>query len=336
MDKPQVVCFGELLIRINAPGVEPLMQSPTFDWHVGGAEANVAAGLAQLGVGARMLTTVSDNPLGEAAIGQLRRYGIDTRLIQRAEGRVGLYFYAPGAGQRQGVVTYDRQHSCFANAAVDNYDPAACLADADWVHISGVTPAVGANAAEAACQLAEAAADAGIPVSYDFNHREKMWAAWGGDAQSYILRLANTATLLFANDHDLGRIVELKDQERGRSLEQAFAAFEKYERLQCIASAFRTTHSAHHHSLTASLITRDGAYHAGPADMPLVIDRIGGGDAFAAGVIASKLSGHSPQERIDYGLAASVHKHTIPGDFPHAQWRDLDAIKDPQGADVSR
>lgn len=336
MTTPTVACFGEILMRIGAPDKEPLMQSPSFLWHVGGAEANVAVGLAKLGIDARMVSRVAANPLGEAAVGELRRHGVDDAHIHSAEGRLGLYFYAPGAGQRAGSITYDRQHSTFANSHIDDYDIEACLDGADWLHISGVTPAIGANAAEAACRMAEAAAKADIGVSYDFNHRAKMWAAWGGDPAGYIKRLVSSATLLFANDHDLGMVLPLNDSQRGRTLNQALLAFEHFPRLQCLTSAFRTAHSVEHHSLKAALVTRSERVEAGPADMPQIVDRIGGGDAYAAGIIASQLLGHSTQQTVDHGLAASVHKHTLVGDIPRADWAAIQSIVAAGGTDVQR
>ncbi|MEL6869130.1 MAG: sugar kinase [Pseudomonadota bacterium] len=336
MKTPSVACFGEVLLRIGAPDKEPLMQSPSFRWHVGGAEANVAVGLAKLGVQAHMVSTVAANPLGDAAIGELRRHGVRDNHVKQADGRLGLYFYAPGAGQRASSITYDRAHSAFAAASAADYDMEACLDGVDWLHISGVTPAIGANAAEAACSMAEAAAAANIDVSYDFNHRAKMWAAWGGDPASYIKRLVNASTLLFANDHDLGMVLPLNESQRGRSLNQALLAFEHLPRLQCLTSAFRTAHSVEHHSLKAALVTRAERVEAGPVEMPQIVDRIGGGDAYAAAVIASRLSGHSTQQTVDYGLAASVHKHTLVGDLPNADWASLDAIVGADSMDVQR
>ncbi|MEM7611613.1 MAG: sugar kinase [Pseudomonadota bacterium] len=336
MTTPTVACFGEILLRISAPDNQPIMQSPQFVWHVGGAEANVAAGVAKLGLNARMISTIADNPLGAAAISTLRSYGVQDQFIRRTSGRLGLYFLSPGAGQRASGITYDRSHSTFAEAQPESYDIDAALDDVDWLHISGVTPAIGETAAELACVFAEAAASAGLGVSYDFNHRAKMWAAWGGDPVPYVKRLASAATVLFANDHDLGLILPLKESQRGRTLNQALLAFEHLPRLECLTSAFRTAHSVEHHSLKAALVTRSERVESGPADMPQIVDRIGGGDAYAAAVIACRLGGRSTQDAVDYGLAASVHKHTLVGDLPQADWNALDAIVNATSSDVQR
>src|SRR5690606_14615759 len=177
-----VVCFGELLLRLAAPGRERLLQSARLEVCVGGAEANVGVALARCGHRVSIISTVADNGLGEAVVGELRRHGLDTGGVHRVPGRMGLYFLAPGAIHRPAEVLYDRAGSAFALAAADAYDWTALLAGADWVHLSGITPALGANTAAAALAAARAARAAGAKVSFDGNFRPSLWQAWNGDA----------------------------------------------------------------------------------------------------------------------------------------------------------
>jgi 2-dehydro-3-deoxygluconokinase len=182
----RIVCFGELLLRLAAPGRERLLQTPRLDVRVGGAEANVAVSLAHFGHHTAMVGTVADNALGEAALGELRRHGVDIDGVLRRQGRMGLYFLATGAGHRPSEVLYDRADSAFANTGSGHYDWPAALAGAAVLHVSGVTPALGRTTADTAIAAARAARAAGAMVSFDGNYRPKLWAAWGGDPRSIL------------------------------------------------------------------------------------------------------------------------------------------------------
>src|SRR5687768_6131452 len=178
----RIVCFGELLLRLGAPGRQVLLQSPQFEVFVGGAEANVAVSLARFGHDSAQVGVYPDNALGAAAAGELRRHGVDTRALRTGPGRMGLYFLTPGAVHRPSEVLYDRAGSAFALADPAAYDWPALLAGADWLHLSGVTPALGERAAAAAIAAAREARRLGVKVSFDGNYRPKLWEAWNGDA----------------------------------------------------------------------------------------------------------------------------------------------------------
>jgi 2-dehydro-3-deoxygluconokinase len=332
-----IACFGEVLIRIASPGQSPIFASEGLAWNIAGAEANVAVALSHLGHRARMITALPESALGQAAIEQLQRHGVDLKhAISSADGRMGLYFLSKGAGPRPSVITYDRVGSVFAETDPEAFDFPAALNGADWLHVSGVTPAIGPNSAEAACRAAECATEMGIPVSFDFNHRSKMWARWNGDPAPYLRRIVGAATLVFANDHDLAHVLDIKQEERGRSLKQAERAFAAFPRLAWLASAYRNVHSGERQSLTAELVTRTGRAMAGPADMEMIVDRIGGGDAFAGGLISAILQEKPLQRSIEEALAASVLKHYLPGDFLLAGQGDIDAFIDGAPSDVQR
>ena len=175
----RIACFGELLLRLTAPGRELLLQTGRLDVHVGGAEANVAIGLARLGHDAAMISRLPGNALGEAALGHLRRYGVATDGVAAGPGRMGLYFLSPGAGLRASDIVYDREGSSFALAGPGDFDWETLLAGVDLLHLSGITPALGPNSAEAAIAAAEAARARGIPVSFDGNYRAQLWETLG-------------------------------------------------------------------------------------------------------------------------------------------------------------
>lgn len=331
-----VACFGEILLRMATPPSQPVLHDNTFRWYAGGAEANVAVALSHLGTQAAVHSRLPSNPLGDAARRELRKHGVDVSGLGAAPGRMGMYFHATGAGARPDEVVYDRQYSAFSEATTSSFDVHKIVHDCDWLHISGVTPAVGRQAAETACVLAEAAAAAGKPFTFDFNHRAKMWAVWGGDPEPYLRRLVGSATGLFANDYDLGRVLDIPAEKRGRSLDEATRAFENYPRLQWICSAFRTVRATRDHLLSAKLVTRKGSWETQSAPLTDIVDRIGGGDAFAGTVIHGFVNGWAEERIVHAGLAASAFKHTIPGDFTVATEQDLDRIIDGAALDVQR
>lgn len=316
------LCFGELLLRLAAPGRELLLQSPRLQVHVGGAEANVAVSLARFGHAVAMAGTVADNALGAAAVAELRRHGVDTGAVRAAPGRMGLYFLAAGAGLRPSEVLYDRAGSAFALAAPETYDWPALLAGASWLHVSGVTPALGAATAQAAGDAVAAARAAGVPVSFDGNFRPKLWAAWDADPATILRPLLGAASIAFADHRDIDVVLgPPASGDAAASHAQRFAAaaaraFEAFPRLQRIACTVRAQDSVDHHSLGALMATRNGALvRVDDRSLPGIVDRIGGGDAFAAGVLHGLASGWDDEASLRFGHAAACLKHSVPGDF---------------------
>jgi 2-dehydro-3-deoxygluconokinase len=336
----RVVCFGELLLRLGAPGRELLLQSPQLQVHVGGAEANVAVSLARLGHDAAFVGAVADNALGEAALGELRRHGVDTRGVRKAEGRMGLYFLAPGAGQRPSEVLYDRAASAFAVAGGGGHDWSALLDGADWLHVSGVTPALGGDTAGATLAAMRAARAAGVRVSFDGNFRPKLWQAWNGDVAAILRGLLAEADLVFANERDievvLGRRFELNDAKE-RFHVAAQAAFDAFPNLQRMAATVREQRSVDHHVLGALDASRGGARHeTARHEVGPIVDRIGTGDAFAAGVLHGILAGMDDGEGLEFGLAAAALKHSVPGDFNPLSAAEIASFAAGEGYGVRR
>ncbi|WP_374012723.1 sugar kinase [Pseudoxanthomonas koreensis] len=336
----RIVCFGELLLRLSAPGRERLLQGPSLEVRVGGAEANVGVSLARFGHQVAMAGTVADNALGDAAAGELRRHGVDTTGLRRAHGRMGLYFLAPGAIQRPAEVLYDRAGSAFALAGPDDYDWPALLAGAGWLHLSGITPAVGAATATAALAAARAARAAGARVSFDGNFRPRLWQAWDGDARAILSALMAEADVLFADHRDMALVLGGQyPQEAALDRIQAAAAdaFAAFPRLRWMACTIRTVHSVDHHALSGVLAGRDRPLALAPQlEVTPIVDRIGGGDAFAAGVLHGLIQGWDAERSIGFGLAAGCLKHSIPGDFNLVSEAEVQALLSERRYDVRR
>lgn len=338
--KGKVVCFGELLLRFAAPGRQVLLQSPVLDVHVGGAEANVAVSLARFGHRTAMVGVVADNALGEAATGELRRHRVDTEAVQAMPGRMGLYFLTPGAIQRPSEVLYDRADSAFARAGGGRHDWPALLGGADWLHVSGITPALGMQAAEGTLAAMRAARAAGVKVSFDGNFRPALWKAWNGDAPAILRGLMAEADVLFASHRDLQVVLGLEfpqptPQERFAS--GAAAAFHAFPHLRQMAATVRVQRSVDHHALSGITALRDGSLHTTPAhEVAAIVDRIGTGDAFAAGVLHGDLTGMEAAEALHFGVAAACLKHSLPGDFNLVSASDVHAFLGDDSLDVKR
>jgi 2-dehydro-3-deoxygluconokinase len=332
-------CFGEVLLRLSAPGNELLLQTGSLTVHIGGAEANVAVSLAKFGHSAVMASVVPDNPLGKACIGELRRHGVDTAAVRAAPGRMGLYFLTIGAGHRPSEVLYDRADSAFALASPDLMDWHEILAGVSWLHVSGVTAAVGPGAAESALRAVKMARGQGRSVSFDCNYRAKLWERWQGDARSILRELVAEADLLFAEERDMALILG-RDFKEGPAHERfqaaAAATLATFPRLQRIAATVRTQRSVDDHDLGAKLMTREGLRTARTYSIGRIVDRIGSGDAFAAGILHGLGTGLDDQATLDFGLAAACLKHSIPGDFNLSSVADVHNLLQDRGFAVRR
>lgn len=342
MSRPRIVCFGEILLRLGAPGHERLLQSPLLQVHVGGAEANVAVSLARFGREAAMAGTVANNALGETAMAELRRHGVDVSGLRRAPGRMGLYFLSAGAVQRPSQVLYDRADSAFAQADADDYDWPTLLRGASWLHVSGVTPAVGPQATNAAIAAVQAARAVGVRVSFDGNFREKLWARWNDAPGDILRRLFDSADLAFANHRDFDVALGPDGNSQDGDWDQSFLAgtkraFAAFPGLQYVAATQRIQHSVQHHSLAATLVARGGGLHrVDPRELQGIVDRIGTGDAFAAGVLHGLSSGMGAGDALAFGHAAACLKHAQPGDLHLSTADEVAALARDDRLDVRR
>lgn len=331
------LAFGELMLRLSPPGRELLMQTPKLDVWIAGAEANVASALARLGHDAAVASAVPDNDLGRAALTSLRGSGVDTKSILLRGERMGLYFVTSGAGLRATEVIYDRAYSSFAETPTEAWDWDALLDGVDRLHLSGITPALGPVPATSAIAAAEAAAAKGIAISFDGNWRGKLWERWDSDPRGILTQLVAHADLMFGNHRDIALLLDRDFGSDGehRRREAVEAAFDAFPKLQMIASTARHVEHVDLHRLSARIDTREG--HAQTEEVVLagIVDRIGGGDAFAAGVLHALRRGGDIGEAARTGLALAALKHSLPGDASLFRQSDIDAYL-AGGLDVRR
>lgn len=297
--------------------------------HVGGAEANVAVSLAHFGHDVRVASTLPNNRLAWSARDELRRYGVTIDLIRFAsKGRMGLYFLTPGAGQRAADIVYDRAGSAFAEDASGGDWFAA---KPDWFHTSGISFAVGAE--KVALDAMSAAKAAGASVSFDSNFRAKLWSDRGADPRPSLTQAFKSCNVLFADHRDITLVT---GENIATADDAARIAFAMSPQLDTLAFTERKVLSADHHELTGVVFTRSGVTRTKPHSVAGIIDRIGGGDAFAAGVLHGRASGWDTRDTLDFAVAAAVLKHYIAGDFNLSTADDVNFYLTNAGSDVRR
>lgn len=336
-DKKPVVCFGEAVLRLSPPSGTPLARTNALSVAVGGAEANVAVALAGLGWPARMLTVLPDNGLGRRTLSAFGEAGVDTSHVRHASGRLGLYFYETPSGPISGLVTYDRAGSAFANTKPYEIDFATAIKDTALLHVSGITPALGPGGVELIMAAVAAAKEARVPICVDGNYRGNLWDAWDGDARTIMTRVVNEATILIGNHRDISLLLgkSFPGDDPGRRREAAEAAFAAFAKLQLIASTARQIDSATAQRLAGRVDMRESHWQTGNVCIDPVVDRIGTGDAYAAGVLLRWLEGGSAKDMANTGLALATMKHGIMGDNICITRAELEAF-DPAGTDVAR
>ncbi len=322
MMRKKVVTFGELLLRLSPPGYERLLQSPTLQATFGGGEANVAASLAHFGLDSHFVTRLPANAVGDAAVRALRGEGVNVDSVQRGGERVGIYFAETGASQRASLVVYDRARSAVSEIEAGSVDWTELLSGAAWFHTTGITPALGPGPAECARAALSAAREAGTTVSVDLNYRRKLWTE--AEAQRVMRPLMRGVDLVIANEEDLQTVLGISianaDVTQGRFDAEAYGAAAESVVAEYgakrVAITLRESLSASENGWSALLY--DAAtklLHRGPRYVVRLVDRIGGGDSFAAGLIYAFLDGQSPERALRFAVAASALKQTIPGDF---------------------
>ncbi|WP_206237863.1 sugar kinase [Novosphingobium terrae] len=315
--KGHVVCFGEVMLRFATPAGRTIADAQSLDLTIGGAEANVAVGLAAMGHEARFVGMVPEGPLGAKARGAIAAAGVDTRGFINGPGRMGLYFLEVGGSLRPSAITYDRAGSAFASANPEDFDFAAALDGAGLFHISGITAALGPKGVALARAGMAAARAAGVPISFDCNFRERLWNAWDSDPKGILTDLIGNATILFGNHRDmtllLGRPFSGDGAERRR--EAVEAAFDAFPNLQVMASTARHPLTQTHHRLAARVDLREDRFQTQEVDITDIVDRVGSGDAFAAGVLTGWLEGGDARKMAELGLAMNALKHSLHGDL---------------------
>jgi 2-dehydro-3-deoxygluconokinase len=329
----RVVTLGEVMLRLKSPSFERLFQSPTLEAPFGGAEANVAASLAQFGVDARFVSAIPANNIGDACVATLRGFGVDTSMIRRQGDRLGTYFLENGANQRPSRVTYDRSGSSISTARARDFDWDAVFEGADWFHISGVTPAISASAAELSIAAAREARDRRLTVSCDYNYRKNLWR-YGKSAPEVMRELVGLATVGIANEEDCQQAlgididVDVKsgtiERDKYRALaDRVLRAFPNLER-QVIT--LRESHSADHNGWSAVMFDRKVFLSSRHYEITDIVDRVGGGDSFAAGLIYGLRAYQDGQRALEFATAASCLKHSILGDVNRVGVTEVEAL----------
>jgi 2-dehydro-3-deoxygluconokinase len=332
-----VITFGELMLRLGSPGFERLLQSPMLCATFGGGEANVAVSLAQLGVDSRYVTRLPANAIGDAAIRALRAEGVSTEFIVRGGSRMGIYFTETGASQRASTVLYDRANSAISEIPPDAVDWDRVMHGAAWFHVTGITPALGDKAAAATLASVAAAKRAGARISVDLNYRKKLWTQ--ANAQKVMRPLMGDVDVVIANEEDLQCVLGIEVE--GADVTSGSLDVESYRRAAqrvtkdlgppVIAITLRESLSASDNGWSAVLW--DGkTLHQSQRYSVRLVDRIGGGDSFAAGLIYGMITGRAHDAALRFAVAASALKQTIPGDFNRVSLAEVDALA---GGDAS-
>lgn len=325
--------FGEIMLRLCAPYHERFFQSNMMEATFGGGEANVAVSLANYGLDAQYLTVLPENPLGDACVAELRRFGVDVSKIQRGKGRMGIYFLEPGANQLPSKVIYDRADSAIALAKPGDIDWDKVFADIDWFHISGITPAISASAMELSLESVKAAKQHGVTVSCDLNFRKNLWK-YGKKASEVMREMAKYVDVAIANEEDVQKSLEITidvdvesgelDREKYKALGDKVLA--EYPNMKMIAITLRESHSADWNGWAACLNDREHFYVSKKYEIRDIIDRVGGGDSFAGGLLYGLTTYQDNQKALEFAVGASCLKHSIIGDFNRVGVADVEKL----------
>ncbi|MGB5490178.1 MAG: sugar kinase [Woeseiaceae bacterium] len=318
----EFISFGEIMLRLKTPAHERFFQSPTFEATFGGGEANVAVALANYGLDAGFVSALPDNDIGESAVRELRKFNVDTSNIVRSGDRVGIYYLETGANQRPSKVVYDRAGSSICTAAPDSFDWSKVFDGAKWLHITGITPALSASAAELSLQAVTEAKKRGVTVSCDFNFRVKLWK-YGKTAPEVMAELVKYVDIGIANEEDCQKSlgitvdVDVESGELDTAKYEALSAkvLQVYPDMSAIAITLRESHSADRNGWSACLRDADGFRLSRHYELTDIVDRVGGGDSFGSALIYGLNAYQDRQQSLEFAVAASCLKHSIPGDF---------------------
>lgn len=329
----RVLTFGEIMLRLRAPGHERLFQSNMMEATFGGGEANVAVSLANYGMDTQFFTVLPDNKLGTECIRELRRFGVDTGKILRGPGRLGIYFLENGANQLPGKVIYDRAYSAVAMAKPEDVDWDMVFEGVDWYHITGITPAISETAMQLSLDSVKTAKEKGITVSCDLNYRKNLWK-YGKKASEVMRIIAEYVDVAVANEEDVQKSLEITadvDVESGElSREKYHVLSDKvlaaYPQMKMIAITLRESHSADWNGWAACLNDREQFYVSKKYEIRDIIDRVGGGDSFGGGLIYGLNHYEDRQNALEFAVAASCLKHSIIGDFNRVDVSDVEKL----------
>jgi 2-dehydro-3-deoxygluconokinase len=328
------VTFGELMLRLAPPGVERFLQSPQFLATFGGGEANVAVALAQLGAPAAYVTVLPENnAIADAALAELRHFGVDTSKIVRGKGRMGIYYIEAGANQRPSKVIYDREYSAIASVQAESLNWDDIFQSATWYHFTGITPAISASAAVVVAESLTKARQKGITISCDLNYRKNLWK-WGKRADEIMPELLKNVDITIANEEDVQMSlgipaeVDIHSGQLDRAQYQKLTerVLQRHPNLKAIAITLRESKSASHNGWSACLNDRKEFLTSRRYDITHIVDRVGSGDSFSAGLIFGLQELLTHQDALDFAVALSCLKHSIAGDFSRSTRGEVEAL----------
>ena len=331
----KVITFGEIMLRLKSPALERFFQSPSLEATFGGGEANVAVSLANYGMDAAFVTVLPKNDIGEACLRELRGFGVDTTRIVRKDGRMGIYYLETGACQRPSKVIYDRAGSAMAEAVPGDIDWKKVFDGATWFHITGITPAISQGAADLSLEAVKAAKKLGIHVSCDLNYRKNLWK-YGKRADEVMTELVKYVDTVIANEEDFQKSLGLS-AESSSAVEEgqidvelykkiASTAMEKYPNIKRVAITLRESHSADRNDWSACLYNGKEFFLSRKYSITDIVDRVGGGDSFGGGLIYGLNNYPDEKTALEFAVAASCLKHTIPGDYNRVSVSEVESL----------
>ena len=331
----KVITFGEIMLRLKSPALERFFQSPALEATFGGGEANVAVSLANYGMDAAFVTVLPKNDIGEACIRELRGFGVDTKKIVRKDGRMGIYYLETGACQRPSKVIYDRAGSAMAEAVPGDIDWEKVFEGATWFHITGITPAISQGAADLSLEAVKAAKKLGVHVSCDLNYRKNLWK-YGKRADEVMTELVQYVDTVIANEEDFQKSLGLS-AESSSAVEEgqidvelykkiAATAMERYPNMKRVAITLRESHSADRNDWSACLYNGKDFFLSRKYAITDIVDRVGGGDSFGGGLIYGLNNYPDEKTALEFAVAASCLKHTIPGDYNRVSVSEVESL----------
>lgn len=327
-DTPKVVTMGEIMLRLSPEGFNRFVQADSFELVFGGAEANVAVSLANFGIASSYVTKLPEHEIGQAAVNSLRKYGVEVSGIIRGGSRIGIYFLEKGASQRASKVIYDRAHSSISEAKPDEFDWDTIFKNAQWFHFTGITPALSKNAAQICIEACKKAKEMGLIVSCDLNYRKKLWTT--EEANKTMSEICRFVDVCISNEEDAEKVFGITSENTDivsgnlneKGYEEVAAKLCQKFGFKKVGITLRESVSASENKWSAMLYENGKTYFSKKYIMQ-VIDRLGGGDSFAAALITAQLKGFQPQEQIDFASAASCLKHSVQGDFNHVSFEEV-------------
>ncbi|BDD04803.1 sugar kinase [Aureibacter tunicatorum] len=337
MKSGKIVTFGEIMLRLATQNNNRVIQSSSFDAAYGGSEANVAIALANFGFDVEQITKLPENPLGDTVISELRKHNVGTQFISRGGTRLGIYFLEVGKGCRASQVTYDREHSSFTTAISKEYNWEEIFKDAEWFHFTGISPALSESAYELTLSAVKAAHKSGLKISMDLNYRSKLWN-WGKDAKEVLPELVKYCTIVLGNEEHMQSVLGIEslktlNENQTQLLENICIETKKrFPNLETVSLSIRKGASASHNQVSAALHHKGQFAIAKEIEVPDIVDRVGGGDAAMAGLIAGLLLFDNSEDIINFSVASGAIKHSIHGDFSLASIEEVKALASGQSA----